>query len=556
MEIDPSANSSVNPNGENRSDINENVPEPRQSPNNIINNNNPGFNGFVGDVPKAGNLPGATELLSQAMDIYKTRFKTLIGISILPVAVILVASALMASVFYVLRSLNMDMLYSIASFLFTFIFSVLAIAISLWGQIAMIYAVKDRNENIGIKESYARARSKVNSYLWVSIYTALIVFGGFLFFMIPGIIFSIWFGMATYVLIAEDIGGMNALLKSREYVRGHWWEIFSRMLSFVFLLIIVMVIILMSAAMLFGILSLMIKDPAIINMLSEIFGDFVSVIIAPISVVYSFLIYENLKKIKGNFEFVPSQKTKRSYILVTVLGLLSLLIVPAMLAMIIFSSLNSARDKAMDVAVRSDMMQMRNYLEIYYSDNEKYPQSLGDMDMGYLNSSANKYEYKQLKNGEDYELCVKNAGMQNSCVNSYNHTDSSNSMEINNGEAQIAQNDNNGDVNISDAASGRDLKRKDDLTRIALMIYDYKFINGNFPISPAVSKLNAENEIVSAIKLAGGEDLPRDPKDPEYYYGYMSSDGVSFELSARLEDLGDPECDPNIKGICLYKVRH
>jgi len=54
------------------------------------------------------------------------------------------------------------------------------------------------------------------------------------------------------------------------------------------------------------------------------------------------------------------------------------------------------------------------------------------------------------------------------------------------------------------------------------MAYNYREIYGSFPVSPVASKLNEANEVTLGLKSAGGEDLPRDPKDPEYYYAYKS----------------------------------
>lgn len=102
----------------------------------------------------------------------------------------------------------------------------------------------------------------------------------------------------------------------------------------------------------------------------------------------------------------------------------------------------------------------------------------------------------------------------------------------------------------------RDAKRKEDLKKIFLMVYNYKYANGSFPISSATTKLNQENGIVSGIRSANGEDLPLDPKDPEFYYGYMSLDGESFELSARLENLDDEGCDQRIRSVCIYRIKY
>ena len=45
----------------------------------------------------------------------------------------------------------------------------------LWSQVALLYAIKDREENIGIKESYHRGWGKITSYFWISFYPDLLL---------------------------------------------------------------------------------------------------------------------------------------------------------------------------------------------------------------------------------------------------------------------------------------------------------------------------------------------------------------------------------------------
>ena len=56
---------------------------------------------------------------------------------------------------------------------------------------------------------------------------------GSLFFLIPGIIFSVWFIFGDFVLIDEDIRGVKALLRSKKYVEGRWFYVLKH-LAFIF----------------------------------------------------------------------------------------------------------------------------------------------------------------------------------------------------------------------------------------------------------------------------------------------------------------------------------
>ena len=48
--------------------------------------------------------------------------------------------------------------------------------------------------------------------------------GGFVFFIVPGVIFSIWLSFSVLILIVENEKGTNALVRSKEYVKGRWGE--------------------------------------------------------------------------------------------------------------------------------------------------------------------------------------------------------------------------------------------------------------------------------------------------------------------------------------------
>lgn len=173
-------------------------------------------------VPSSDNhsLPSAGALLQEALSLYVKRFSIFMGITMLTLAPL----ALVVALPFV-AVLGTGMVFLLAVLLVLFV----AIG-SAWGQIALIYAIKDTEERIGIMESYRRGWGKILSYWWMSFLTSIIIFGGLFLFVIPGIIFSVWFSLGIFVLIAEDRKGMDALLKSREYVRGRWGSVFWRFL--------------------------------------------------------------------------------------------------------------------------------------------------------------------------------------------------------------------------------------------------------------------------------------------------------------------------------------
>lgn len=150
--------------------------------------------------------------------------------------------------------------------------------ISILGSASLISAVKEIPKDWEIKEVIKEGLAKYWPFLFVSILTGLIIGLGFLFLIVPGIIFVVWFAFSTYVVICEDKRGFKALSRSRELVKGHWWSVAKR----VFVIIIITFPLSMSAQFI------------------PYLGQFAFMILfAPFSVIYYYLIYQNLKEIKG-----------------------------------------------------------------------------------------------------------------------------------------------------------------------------------------------------------------------------------------------------------------
>lgn len=86
-----------------------------------------------------------------------------------------------------------------------------------------------------------------------------------------------------------------------------------------------------------------------------------------------------------------------------------------------------------------------------------------------------------------------------------------------------------------------DQHRKADLKKISDALESYYKAVGTYPVSASVEKLSQPDSILNQKLLPTYLDkLPTDPSDPTHYYGYVSN-GISYELSAALDSLTDPE---------------
>jgi len=166
-----------------------------------------------------------------------------------------------------------------------------------WGFSAFMFAVI--NEELGIRDSLREGWQRVFSFMWLYNLTGFIIAGGFLLLIIPGVIFLVWFAFSQFILVSEGERGMNALLKSKEYVKGKWFDVFLRLF----------VIWILSGC---------------VGMVPVI-GPLVSVLFFPFVMIFIYLVYRDLKEIKGDgMEFPQSSGEKAKWLGAGALGYLLL----------------------------------------------------------------------------------------------------------------------------------------------------------------------------------------------------------------------------------------
>lgn len=318
-------------------------------------------------------LPGVFSLIHEAWGLYKQRVKTFIGIMFIPATLVVVIGLIQPQLEYLAeQSPNADNLLKIAGLsIFLTLISLISIIFSLMGQSALFFSIKDSKENTGVMDSYRKALSYFFSYIWVLILMGCIVLGGFLLFIIPGIIFMTSFSFAIVILINENEKGMNALLKSREYVRGMWWAIFGK--SFTAGLII--------SLPLYGISAILyiLKVPYY-----QIISTFLySFFLLPLIFSFHFLLYQHVRTIKGNVLVDTSAGKKAPFVLI---GTLAPIFTIGLIIMIsIFSFLSAVKKQTTvqnktisgTVATSTLGMELITYTNNEFGYSLNYPKTWG-----------------------------------------------------------------------------------------------------------------------------------------------------------------------------------
>jgi hypothetical protein len=136
--------------------------------------------------------------------------------------------------------------------------------------------------------------------LAITVLVALITLGGFLFFIVPGVIFMVWYAFAIYLVILEKKSGLKVLSESRALSRNRFWPIFGRLVvPGIFWAIISYLVM----AGIFNILGLIINkvvavagENVSLALVSALISDLVATFFAPLYVIAATIVYREARR--------------------------------------------------------------------------------------------------------------------------------------------------------------------------------------------------------------------------------------------------------------------
>lgn len=82
-----------------------------------------------------------------------------------------------------------------------------------------------RGRILSFGDAYSSTKGKTIRLLLLGFLVGLIVIGGLVALVVPGIIFSVWFSLAFYVYIDENLGIIDSLKRSRELAKGRFFDV-------------------------------------------------------------------------------------------------------------------------------------------------------------------------------------------------------------------------------------------------------------------------------------------------------------------------------------------
>lgn len=176
-------------------------------------------------------LISINDLIKKSIHLYKENLRLFLGymkILLIP-AIILVLSQTAVTV---AGGVSLVTKSNFLAFLF-FIILIASLLVTLLVTIAFIRVIKKRIDNQTpetIKGELLAARPLLWPSIVASILAGLAVLGGVVLFIIPGIIFSVWFIFVTHAVALDNARGTAALSQSKSIVSGRWFLVLWRLI--------------------------------------------------------------------------------------------------------------------------------------------------------------------------------------------------------------------------------------------------------------------------------------------------------------------------------------
>lgn len=241
-------------------------------------------------------------LLKQTWALYREKFVLLFSLMFFP-CLLLELDPLLNNLDPAF-SLNASILIIIASALLT-----------TWAGIAVVLVLD--NKKLTYREACRESWSKFWSLIWVAIISCFVVGGGFALFVLPGLIFAVYFMFAKLIAVLENKKGVTALARSREYVRGYFWAVTGRYALVVFVSLLVY-------SVLSAVVGLLIGGIVVSATAGFLITSFLTVVINtitfPLMVTAVYLVYHNLRSVRGEVVVLNAGKKFWPYLAVSATG--------------------------------------------------------------------------------------------------------------------------------------------------------------------------------------------------------------------------------------------
>jgi len=236
-------------------------------------------------------LISASQIIVQSFNLYKKNWKLLgkyalfllIPLLVLTLPGLVVITKFLNSIY----GLGLYIILTIAVSLFSIL-----ISIALTKTIAELYSKSSETKNV--KENLRLSVSLIIPTVLAAILSGLIILGGIILFIIPGIIFSIWYSFIFYSVVLDNKKNMEALRTSKSLVKGRWWGVWWRLFAPAIIFALIQLIISWILKIPFAIFKTVGGNIAIL--IISLLSTLATVLFLPLTTAAPTILYLELKK--------------------------------------------------------------------------------------------------------------------------------------------------------------------------------------------------------------------------------------------------------------------
>jgi len=231
---------------------------------------------------EAKKLPGIVEIIKKSFVIYfgGKNFLYFLKIALLNLGITLglVVPIIATSGFFSKEPIVQQVGPAVTVFIPTI---VLILAMVIWGllmQATVVVAVSSvvSGKVLGIKKTIKVAWGKLGRFFVTNFLSGLIILVGFIFLIIPGLVFMVWYQFSQYLVIVRDLRPIEAIKESKKLISGYFWPVVGRLLGITLFFIIFQVVL--------GFI--------------RILGPLIITLMTPFYVLVPYLLFDSLRKVK------------------------------------------------------------------------------------------------------------------------------------------------------------------------------------------------------------------------------------------------------------------
>jgi hypothetical protein len=167
----------------------------------------------------------------------------------------------------------------------------LAFAIEFVGQsilggmyVVAVEDLRDGRQDRPVGEYFTAVRPKLGPLVVTTALAGLGVMIGLILFVVPGVVFMVWWSVAAAVVMLEGRSGSSALGRAKQIVSGHGWRMF-------LLLLVVVVAIWAATAVITGVARTVLPTEGMAGSFVE---SFAGVLVAPFAAIVPVIAYYDL----------------------------------------------------------------------------------------------------------------------------------------------------------------------------------------------------------------------------------------------------------------------